>query len=133
MGNVGQADYSTANAFMDAFAKFRTSLLDNKERSGQTLSINWPLWRAGGMGVDEATEKMLKERIGVIPMETSSGIEAFYRGLAANTSQVMVMEGNLGRLYGFFRKEILGSAENQEEEVGGKKRLRRKIKKRSAR
>ena len=117
-GNVGQADYATANAFMDAFAKFRTSLLDKKERSGQTLSINWSLWREGGMGVDEATEKMLKERIGMIPMETSSGIEAFYRGLAANTSQVMVMKGNLGRLYEFFRKEALGSAENQEEEVG---------------
>ena len=97
-GNLGQADYSTANAFMDALAKFRHFLLDKRERRGQTLSINWPLWREGGMGVDEATEKMLKESTGMVPMETSSGIEAFYQGLASNMPQVMVMEGLLKRL-----------------------------------
>ncbi|MCP4685353.1 MAG: SDR family NAD(P)-dependent oxidoreductase, partial [bacterium] len=63
-GNAGQADYATANAFMDAFAKYRNSLPGSK-RTGQTLSINWPLWREGGMGVDAATEKMMKESMGM--------------------------------------------------------------------
>ena len=117
-GNVGQADYAAANAFMDAFAKVRNSMVEKKERRGQTLSINWPLWREGGIRVDEATEKMMKESIGMVPMETASGIKAFYQGLATNASQVMVMEGDLGRLYEFFRKEALGSAENREEEIG---------------
>ncbi|MCP4722237.1 MAG: SDR family NAD(P)-dependent oxidoreductase, partial [Desulfobacteraceae bacterium] len=97
MGNVGQADYSTANAFMDAFAKYRNPLPGSK-RTGQTLSINWPLWKEGGMGVDEATEKMMKAGMGMAAMETSSGIEAFYQGLSSKESQVMVMEGLLKRM-----------------------------------
>ncbi|MCP4266702.1 MAG: SDR family NAD(P)-dependent oxidoreductase, partial [Candidatus Brocadiaceae bacterium] len=56
MGNTGQADYATANAFMDRFAGYRNQLVSLKERKGQTLSINWPLWREGGMGVDAASE-----------------------------------------------------------------------------
>ena len=95
IGNAGQADYSTANAFMDAFAKVRNSLLSSKERSGQTLAINWPLWREGGMGVDEAIGKMLKESMGMVAMDTPTGIAAFYNGLASKESQAMVMEGNL--------------------------------------
>lgn len=94
MGNAGQADYSTANAFMDAFAHYRNSLLGS-ERIGQTLSINWPLWKEGGMQVDEATEKMMKESVGMVPMEVASGIKAFYQGLSSKGSQVMVMEGFL--------------------------------------
>ncbi|MCP4294920.1 MAG: SDR family NAD(P)-dependent oxidoreductase, partial [Proteobacteria bacterium] len=52
MGNTGQADYAVANAFMDQFAAYRNKLVESKECKGQTLSINWPLWREGGMGVD---------------------------------------------------------------------------------
>jgi len=59
MGNIGQADYATANAFMDAYAKYRNHLVASKQRYGQTLSINWPLWQEGGMRVDAVTEKML--------------------------------------------------------------------------
>ena len=98
MGNVGQADYATANAFMDAFAKVRNSLVKTKERRGRTLSINWSLWREGGMVVDVATEKLMKEGFGLVAMKTSSGIEAFYEALASEASQVMVMAGLIKRL-----------------------------------
>ena len=93
----GQADYSTANAFMDAYAKYRNNRVTSKQRQGQTLSINWPLWQEGGMRVDEATEKMMQS-VGLIPMQTGSGIQALYRGLASGQDQVMVMEGNLVRM-----------------------------------
>ncbi|MCP4721511.1 MAG: SDR family NAD(P)-dependent oxidoreductase, partial [Desulfobacteraceae bacterium] len=96
-GNAGQADYATANAFMDAFAKYRNSVPGSK-RTGQTLSINWPLWKEGGMGVDAATEKMMKDSMGMAAMETSLGITAFYQGLSSKESQVMVMEGLLKRM-----------------------------------
>ena len=105
-GNVGQADYSTANAFMDTFARYRSSLQKRKERGGQTLSINWPLWRAGGMRVDEATEAMMKASTGMVPMETSSGIEAFYQALASDAPQVMVMEGLVKQM----KQKLLSSA-----------------------
>ncbi|MCL6590821.1 MAG: SDR family NAD(P)-dependent oxidoreductase [Firmicutes bacterium] len=104
MGNVGQADYSTANAFLDAYAHYRNNLVAINERSGRTLTINWPLWREGGMRVDNETEKVIKQHMGLIPMQTATGIRALYQGLASCESQVMVMEGELGRM----RKVLFG-------------------------
>ncbi|MCC5467061.1 SDR family NAD(P)-dependent oxidoreductase, partial [Pelosinus baikalensis] len=95
LGNAGQADYSTANTFMDAYAKYRNRLVISKHRQGQTLSINWPLWKEGGMYVNEETEKTMRESMGIIPMATKNGIQALYQGLASGQSQVMVMEGKI--------------------------------------
>ncbi|MCP5007373.1 MAG: SDR family NAD(P)-dependent oxidoreductase, partial [Planctomycetes bacterium] len=95
MGNIGQADYATANAFIDRFAAYRNRLVDSKERNGQTLSINWPLWREGGMGMDTASEAMMKQTTGMVPMQTETGIQAFYQSLNSDQSQTLVMEGNL--------------------------------------
>nr|DAC82026.1 TPA_exp: polyketide synthase [Kiritimatiellota bacterium] len=110
IGNVGQADYATANAFIDAFAHYRDSLEESQERCGQILSINWPLWKEGGMGVDEATEQMMREKMGMVAMQTSTGIEAFYQGLSSEASQVLVMEGEVKKLYAFMNKESMGVA-----------------------
>jgi polyketide synthase PksN len=95
LGNAGQADYSTANTFMDAYAKYRNDLVMSKQRQGQTISINWPLWKEGGMHVNEEAEKAMGESMGIIPMATRTGIQALYQGLASGQSQVMVLEGNV--------------------------------------
>ncbi|MBP1177198.1 polyketide synthase PksN [Paenibacillus sp. PvR133] len=98
LGNQGQADYSAANAFMDAYARYRNTLIASKHRQGQTLSINWPLWKEGGMRIDEETEKLVRQRTGMSGMSTSSGVQALYRGMIAGGDQVMVMEGNLAKM-----------------------------------
>jgi polyketide synthase PksN len=98
LGNSGQADYAAANAFMDAYAGYRNALVALKQRQGQTLSINWPLWKDGGMHVDEETEKMMMQSLGMIAMQTATGIHALYRGLASGKDQVMVMEGEIKKL-----------------------------------
>ena len=69
-GNIGQADYAAANAFMDAYAGYRNTLVALKQRHGQTLSINWPLWAEGGMQVDAVTEQMLMQNTGMIASKT---------------------------------------------------------------
>ena len=97
-GNVGQVDYATANAFMDLYADYRNDQVSSSQRRGHTLSIDWPLWKEGGMTIDEATEKMMKERFGLGPMETSSGINAFYQCLASKASHMVVMEGRVKRI-----------------------------------
>jgi hypothetical protein len=51
LGNVGQGDYAFANSFMDHFAARREQLHEAGRRSGKTLSINWPLWKEGGMQI----------------------------------------------------------------------------------
>ncbi len=92
-GNPGQCDYSFANAFMDAFAAARESLRANGERSGTTLSVNWSLWADGGMKPDEQTILGMKNILGMRPLSTATGLEAFARGLASGRSQFAVLEG----------------------------------------
>ena len=98
LGNAGQSDYAVGNAFMDAYAKYRNTLVASQERHGQTLSINWPLWQEGGMHIDAETEKMMKQSMGMIAMQTSTGIRALYQALASGEEQVMVTEGDLSRM-----------------------------------
>jgi polyketide synthase PksN len=97
-GNVGQVDYACANAFMDAYAHYRNDLVAAKERVGQTLSINWPLWKEGGMQIEPSSEKTILQNSGLIPMETKLGIQALIQGLSSGQSQLMVLTGDLERL-----------------------------------
>jgi len=97
-GNPGQADYSAANAFMDGFAAHRNRQVAAGARHGRTRSINWPLWHAGGMGVDGAMRELLRQTTGMHPMQTAAGVAAFQRALALPYDQTMVVEGDLPRL-----------------------------------
>ncbi len=91
-GNRGQADYAFANAFLDAFAESRTRWRTNGARSGRTLSIGWPLWRDGGMRIDEAAAARLEARWGMVPMNTLSGLAAFEALLAGTELVATVVE-----------------------------------------
>ena len=70
LGNPGQADYAGANAFLDAFAS---------DRSDKThiISINWPLWKEGGMGMADGLLRVFHNRTGMVPLDTPSGVSAF--------------------------------------------------------
>ncbi|WP_405668158.1 SDR family NAD(P)-dependent oxidoreductase [Streptomyces sp. NBC_01166] len=97
-GNVGQADYATANAFMDGFAEYRQGLVADGHRSGRTLSVNWPLWAEGGMGADAGTRTVLYDRFGISPLGRRAGIEAFARCLHTHHRQVLVAAGHTDRI-----------------------------------
>lgn len=107
MGNVGQADYSTANAFMDAFAQYRHSL--GNQRSGKTLSINWPLWEDGGMSIDNSLERLNDQISGEKPMPTEIGVEALKIALSQQHPQVILIYGHLGRI----REKVLQTADSR--------------------
>jgi len=102
-GNPGQADYATANAFMDRFAAHRNAQVAAKLRHGRTLSINWPLWQSGGMTIDAEQQRLLAETTGIRPMSSATGLEAFHRALALPYDQVLVVEGDLAKM----RKTLL--------------------------
>lgn len=97
-GNPGQADYCMANAFMDAFAAYRNQLVCFGERSGRTLSINWPLWSHGGMRMSEEIERRLAQEHGLLPMPNSVGIDLLLSLLNEPATQVAVKYGQLRRL-----------------------------------
>ena len=95
VGNVGQADYAAANGFMDGFAEHRNRLVDLGLRKGITRAIHWPLWKDGGMHVDQAAMDSLRRATGQVPMPTRTGLLAFHQALELPHARVMVMEGFL--------------------------------------
>jgi len=92
-GNSGQADYAAANGFIDQFAHYRQELTASGERQGQTISINWPLWKEGGMQIDQASEAMMTASTGMVSMTTETGLQTFYQGLSSGKNQWLVMQG----------------------------------------
>lgn len=106
VGNSGQCDYSFANRFMDNFALLRNKLVSENRRSGKTLSINWPLWKEGGMRIDLQKEQLLKDTIGTSPLSTGKGIKLLEKSISTNESQIIVFEGDREKI-----EEILGIAE----------------------
>nr|QUJ23687.1 PKS [Streptomyces sp.] len=111
LGNAGQSDYAAANAFLDAYTHHRRQLVDRGERSGASVSVDWPLWAEGGMRVDPGTEAMMHERLGMAPMPTTEGMAALYAALEAPHSQVLVVAGDTDRI----RRTVLGPAAVPEE------------------
>ncbi|WP_408895214.1 SDR family NAD(P)-dependent oxidoreductase [Paenibacillus taichungensis] len=94
LGNAGQADYALANAFLDVYSDYRNRMVHLRERTGKTLSINWPLWADGGMQISDAHRELVQKKTGMIPMDTASGIRALKEIYNMDGySNVMVLHG----------------------------------------
>nr|AAS47562.1 mixed type I polyketide synthase - peptide synthetase [symbiont bacterium of Paederus fuscipes] len=105
VGNPGQCDYSTANAFLDHYTVYRNQLVAKGGTSapkGHTLSIDWPLWQEGGMDLAPEHKEELWRSAGIKPMRSEIGIAAFYACLQAGVEQALVLEGDLPRLRQLF-------------------------------
>ena len=97
-GSATQADYACANAFLDGYAHYRQSLVDEGAAYGRTVCIDWPLWESGGMAMDTETQMIMTQRTGVMPLPTDQGISAFYRSFHINSPQMLVMFGDPARI-----------------------------------
>ncbi|WP_232505768.1 type I polyketide synthase, partial [Burkholderia thailandensis] len=97
-GNPGQADYAAANGFMDGFAQYRRALVALGERHGATTSIDWPLWRDGGMRIGADAQRLLETQTGMSAMPGDAGLAFFHRAVRAGVAQVMPLYGNPARL-----------------------------------
>ncbi|WP_034411831.1 SDR family NAD(P)-dependent oxidoreductase [Derxia gummosa] len=82
LGNVGQADYAAANAFMDRWAARRNAEARAGRRHGAALAIAWPLWHDGGMQVDDATRERHRA-LGIATVGRADGAVMFDLALAA--------------------------------------------------
>jgi len=110
LGSPGAADYAAASAFMDRFASYRNEQVRAGERCGRTVSINWPLWRAGGMSAGEAGADWLQQMTGMQPLETGTAMIALSRALELPAAQALVMEGDAARIERFFATSLQGGA-----------------------
>ncbi|WP_025763415.1 SDR family NAD(P)-dependent oxidoreductase [Dyadobacter tibetensis] len=98
IGNIGQTDYAWANSFMDEFAFYRNRLAKAGARQGNTISINWPFWKEGGLTLSPGGIKNLKHMSGMVPMPNDIGIRAFSHMLSGPSAQCLVMYGQTENL-----------------------------------
>ncbi|WP_125779506.1 non-ribosomal peptide synthetase [Pseudoalteromonas rubra] len=96
-GNPGQADYATANAFLDAYMLKRQQWGEQGQRHGLSLSVNWPLWAQGGMQMDAVKQSLLRSQ-GLAAMPDGIGLKAFYQLFAKPHTQQCFLYGNSDKL-----------------------------------
>ncbi|MED3024749.1 MULTISPECIES: SDR family NAD(P)-dependent oxidoreductase [Bacillus cereus group] len=123
IGTVGQADYAFGNSFMDHYALRREELRRIGKRHGQTISINWPLWKEGGMGVDSQTEEMINKTTGFTPLETISGIRALEQGLRLKKNGFMLLNGDKSCIEEFINSQKSEHKKPNKTKTSAKKRL----------
>ena len=90
-GNIGQVDYAAANAFLDDYARYRETQRSKGNRHGSTKSINWPLWKNGGMQINADTETFLEKKWGIQAMPNEEAIKALKQILDSNCVQASVI------------------------------------------
>lgn len=93
LGNSGQIDYAAANAFMDAYMHERASKVAATQRSGRSISINWPLWDSAGMQIDEETKDNLLRTFKIKPLPAEEGMVALKQVIASEHTQLAVVFG----------------------------------------
>lgn len=96
-GNAGQSDYAYANSFLDAFSEYRNTLVNDGKRFGKTVSVNYPLWKDGGMSVDKFTLESLKE-LGFDTLETEDGIKILKYAFWRNDGRVCAVAGDTQKI-----------------------------------
>jgi polyketide synthase PksN len=104
LGNVGQCDYAYGNAFQDAFAHMRETLRLREQRSGKSLSVNWPFWLNGGMRLGETEIEAVRRSFGIVPLLDAPGLDALEFAMAQGRAQLLVMPGDAARV-----REVLGA------------------------
>ncbi|MCW2306578.1 non-ribosomal peptide synthetase [Rhodobium gokarnense] len=100
-GNMGQADYAAANAFLDGFAKMREARRARGLCHGRTVSIAWPLWADGGMRIGAAQEDLMRRVTGLEALEAGAGIAAFDAAVAGDGPRTIVATGDAVRIEAF--------------------------------
>ncbi|RJS20854.1 hypothetical protein DRW03_19465 [Corallococcus sp. H22C18031201] len=98
LGDWGGCDYAVANRYLDAFAQQREEQRARGERAGRTVSINWPLWRHGGMHLAPDAEALYLRTSGLSYLEDAPGLEALELALRGEDPQVVVLAGQQERL-----------------------------------
>ncbi|MFI8356845.1 SDR family NAD(P)-dependent oxidoreductase [Streptomyces cyaneofuscatus] len=108
LGSSGQAGYAYANSFLDAFAHWREEQCRRGARSGHTTSMNWPLWRDGGMGVDAEVQTWLRVNLGLLPLRTETALSALAAVLDGPPGQVLFVEGDGAKVAAQLCAEVPG-------------------------
>ncbi|MCP2251336.1 amino acid adenylation domain-containing protein [Prauserella aidingensis] len=97
-GNVGQADHATASAFLDGLARRRAARAEEGERSGVSLSVEWPLWADGGVTADSQVVEAMTTRFGLLPIHSGPAMAALGRALGSGAAEILLAPGDPDRI-----------------------------------
>lgn len=89
-GSPGQANYATANAFLDGLVAHR------KAQGLPATGINFGPWAQGGMASSEAARTNIGAQ-GLVPLEPSAALSALAEVVANGTGQAIVIKANWQR------------------------------------
>jgi len=96
LGGTGQAAYAGANAFLDAFAQYRTS------RGARTVAVGWGEWQWNVWeGLPPEFEAFLNEHRDRFGISGEEGFEVLERILSENQSHVAVLTRPLEAVRGW--------------------------------
>ncbi|MFD0723275.1 SDR family NAD(P)-dependent oxidoreductase [Streptomyces globosus] len=100
LGDYGLVDYAVGARYLDGFAEEREALRRAGRRSGRTVSVDWPMWRAGGMHVDAEDERRYLADTGFRYLEAEEGERLLDLVLRLGRPQVAVLPGEPERMRG---------------------------------
>ncbi|RPK79151.1 Polyketide synthase PksM [Streptomyces sp. ADI98-12] len=98
LGDYGLVDYAVGARYLDGFADFRERDRLAGRRHGRTVSVDWPMWRAGGMHVDTDDERRYLAGTGFRYLETAEGEQVLDLALRLDRPQVAVLPGDPARM-----------------------------------
>jgi acyl transferase domain-containing protein/D-arabinose 1-dehydrogenase-like Zn-dependent alcohol dehydrogenase/acyl carrier protein len=98
IGNLGQTDYATANAYLDAFPAEREARRAAGECAGDTVSVAWPLWADGGMSPGDTALSVFRDGGGLHALPTAIGLALLDHALAGPTSSQRFLFGRTERI-----------------------------------
>lgn len=101
LGNAGQANHASANAFLDTLAHYR------RANGCAALAINWGAWSKVGELRKNATARRRLERIGFDPIDSADGLEALGFALAQPWAQLGVSPMNWANFLREFHLEAV--------------------------
>lgn len=93
MGDLGQADYCAANAFLDAFAGYW-----NSKGHNTITAVDWDNWQETGISVNTQVPdnmKALRQEILSKAISSREGVEIFERVLISQPQQVIISAQSL--------------------------------------
>lgn len=100
--HIGQCDYAYANRFLDDFCEVREKLRSNNARKGKTFSINWSLWKNGGMSVGFEELKRIEKQYGLNAIETDEGMSILDNILSSDKANIGVIIGQKDKIKHIF-------------------------------
>lgn len=99
LGDFGVCDYSVANRFLMSFDS-------DQKSSTKVISINWPLWRNGGMGLGHEKDLIYIEKTGQKLLDDQTGVKLFEKLLTQGLKQTLVLYGKEDNINNFLQKVL---------------------------